>query len=201
MIGRFLGDIPDVSGRTDRYRRARVPGPGVGAHEGSQMMVRSDPRDLVRAVVLADYRPFEASIEIVKEKRAGKDAAFAVSLEDRDGAQRRGVIGLRRHHGGTWQQSGDFMGSAHVNGDRDLWMTRGGWASDDSRERAMFGGWVADPAAVSARLIDAEGRCVDDDPVTDGVVLFMWKGAVDLRNARLELLDAQQRVVRAGPAH
>jgi hypothetical protein len=65
----------------------------------------------------------------------------------------------------------------------------------------MFGGWVADPAAVSARLIDAEGRCVDDDPVTDGVVLFMWKGAVDLRNARLELLDAQQRVVRAGPAH
>jgi hypothetical protein len=124
---------------------------------------------------------------------------FAVAFEDNDRVQRRGVIGLCNHHGGTWRTSGGFMGSARVTGNRDLW-TWGGWGAGESRERDVFGGWVADPSAVSARAIDAKGRTLED-PVENGVALFMWKGEFNFRYARLELLDAEQPVLRTGPIH
>lgn len=80
-------------------------------------------------------------------------------------------------------------------------MTWGGWGpgDSDSPERAVAGGWVADPTAVSARPVDTSGRILDDDD-ENGVFLFMWKGDFDLRSARLELLDADNRVTRSGPA-
>lgn len=162
------------------------------------LKVKTVPQDLIRNMILGGYRPFEESIRIVREKRAGKDAAFAVAFEDRDGVQRRGVLGLRRHHGGTWQPSGGFMGSARVTGDRDVWMTWGGYGSGESKRRAVAGGWVADPAVMSARLIDTTGRILSDD-VENGVFLFMWKGAFDLHGARMDLLDADNRVTRSGP--
>jgi hypothetical protein len=159
----------------------------------------AQPHDLVRNIVLAEYRPFEDSIQIVREKQAGKDAAFAVAFEDRNGVQRRGLIGLCRHHSKTWQRSGGFLGSSRVTGPRDVWMTWGGWGSaDESPERAVTGGWVADPTAVSARLIDSTGRVLNDE-VENGVFLFMWKGNLDLRRARLDLLDANGHVIRSGP--
>lgn len=157
-----------------------------------------EPRDVARGVVLADYRPIEDSIQIVREMRAGKDAAVAVAFEDRDGVQRRGLIGLSRHQGSVWRPSGGFMGTARVTGDRDVWMTWGGWGPADSKARAVAGGWVADPAAVSARLVDPMGRALIDD-VENGVVLFMWKGDFDLHSARLELFDADNDVRRSGP--
>jgi hypothetical protein len=159
---------------------------------------KPDPRDLVRNMILVDHRPFEDSIRIVREKRAGKDAAFAVAFEDRDGVQRRGVLGMCRHHSDTWQPSGRFMGSAHVTGDRDVWMTWGGWGPGNSHERAVAGGWVADPIAVAARLVDSTGRTLSDE-LENGVFLFMWKGDLNLRGARLELLDDDNRVTRSGP--
>jgi hypothetical protein len=164
------------------------------------MTLQSDPRDLVRAVVITDHRAVEDSIEVVKEKHAGSDAAFAVAFEDRDGVQRRGVIGLCNHDGGAWRPSGGFMGSARVTGDPDVWMTWGGWGPGDSRESAVIGGWVADPDAVSVRLIDSTGQALED-VVENGVVLFMSSGYLNDRYARLELLDAEQRVLRAGPLH
>ncbi len=162
------------------------------------MKAKTAPQDLVRNVIQRDYRPFEKSIRIVREKRAGKDAAFAVAFEDRDGVQRRGVLGLCRHHSDTWQPSGGFMGRARVTGDREVWMTWGGWGGGESNERAVAGGWVADPAAVSARLIDTTGRTLSDE-VENEVFLFMWKGPFDLHGARLDLLDADHRVTRSGP--
>jgi hypothetical protein len=163
------------------------------------MKVKADPRDLVRSVVLAEYRPAGDSIEIVREKSAGKDAAFAVAFEDRDGVQRRGVLGMCRHKSDEWRSSGAFMGSARVTGDRDVWMTWGGWGpADERRERAVAGGWVADPTAVSARLVDPAGRALTDS-VENGVFLFMWKGAFLVINATLELLDADGRLIRSGP--
>ncbi len=162
------------------------------------MKVEAQPQDLVRNVVLAEYCPFEDLIRIVREKRAGKDAAFAVAFEDRDGVQRRGLVGLCRHHGKTWHRSGGFMGSSRVTGPRDVWMTWGGWGpAAESSERAVAGGWVADPTAVSARLVDPAGRVLNDE-VENDVFLFMWKGNLDLRTARLDLLDASGRVVRSG---
>ena len=162
------------------------------------MKINPKPRDLVR-IALAEYHPFDDSIEIVKVKRAGKDAAVAVAFESIDGTPRRGIIGLCKHHEGTWQTSGSFMGSAGVTGDRDVWMTWGGWGSGDSRERDVVGGWIADPAAVSGRLVDLTGRVLLEDSVENGVAVFMWKGQLTLDLVRLELLDAEQRVLRAGP--
>ena len=163
------------------------------------MKVRVDPRDLVRDVVLAEYDPFEDSIEIVREKRAGKDAAFAVAFEDRRGLQRRGLVGLCRHHSKTWHPSGGYMGSVHVTGPRDVWMTWGGWGPSNSTERAVAGGWVADSAAVSARLSDSTSGRVLDDEVENGVFLFMWKGDLNLRTATLQLLDGNGDLLRSGP--
>ena len=162
------------------------------------MKVEVQPQDLVRNIVLDEYRPFEDSIQIVREKHAGKDAAFAVAFEDRDGVQRRGLVGLCRHHSKTWDRSGCFMGSSRVTGPRDVCETWGGWGPAAGPERAVSGGWVADPSAASARLIDGAGRVLDDE-VENGVFLFMWKGNLNLRTARLDLLDASGRVVRSGP--
>lgn len=160
------------------------------------MKVTTDPRDLARNMIIIDDRPFEDSIRIVREKRAGKEIAFAVAFEDRDGVQRRGLVGLRWRHG-AWQECGRYMGSVHVTGDRDVWMTWGGW-SGESREWSVAGGWVADPTAVSARLIDTTGRTLSDT-VMNGVFLFMWQGDFDAYRARLDLLDADNRVTRSGP--
>jgi hypothetical protein len=161
--------------------------------------VKVDPHDLVRDIVLAEHDPFEDSIEIVREKRAGKDAAFAVAFEDHNGFQRRGLVGLCRHHGKTWEPSGRFMGSVKVTGPREVWMTWGGWGPGNSTERAVAGGWAADPTAVSARLTDTTSGRVLDDGVVNGVFLFMWKGDLNLRTARLELLDGQGDILRSGP--
>ncbi len=160
------------------------------------MKVKAAPHDLIRAIVAEHHRPV-AGIHIVKERHVGKDTAYAVAFEDRDGAQRRGIVGLRRHDGGAWSPSGAFMGSVRVTGDRDVWMTWGSWGAGDGSKRAGFGGWVADAAAVSARITDATGRTIVDE-VENGVVLFFYKGSFGLRDARVDLLDAEGVVIRSG---
>ncbi len=166
------------------------------------MKQKTAAHDVVHAVLAAEYHRFEGSVEIVHEKHSGKDAAFAVAFEERNGRQRRGLIGLCPHGDGMWQPSGSFMGAAHVTGSREVFMSCGGWGSggDGSKERAVFGGWVADPSAVSARLVDSTRGDVLEETVVNGVVIFMQKGDLPLRYARVELLDSAQRVVRAGPA-
>lgn len=162
------------------------------------MNVQPNPHDIVRAIVIADYSPVVTSIEIVREKQAGNEAAIAVAFEDEQGVQRRGAFSLRKQPDGVWRPGGGFMGSARLIGERDVWMTWGGWGGD-SRERNVLGGWVADPTAVSARATDdMTGRTLDD-PVENGVVLFMYEGDFGLHYARLELLDAEGQVVRTGP--
>jgi len=162
------------------------------------MTARTAPHDLVRAVVAEDHRP-AAGVHIVKERHDGKDAAYAVAFEDRDGALRRGMVGLCRHDAGVWRPSGAFMGGARVTGDRDVWMTWGGWGPAHGRERGVFGGWVADAAAVSARVTDMSGRTLQDE-VESGVVLFLYEGDFGFSDARMELLDAHGVVIRSGPA-
>jgi hypothetical protein len=160
------------------------------------MTIRTTPHDLVRAIATEDHRPV-AGVHIVKERRDGKDAAYAVAFEDRYGALRRGIIGLCRHDAGIWRPSGACMGSARVTGDGDLWMTWGGLGPAQAREHAVFGGWVADTAAVSARVTDMSGRTLDDE-VESGVVLFLYQGDFGLSDARMELLDATGVVIRSG---
>jgi len=164
------------------------------------MKTGTDPRQLVRTMVVANHRPLEDSIRVIREKRAGKDAAFAVAFEDRDGVERRGVLRLRRQHG-TWQPAGLFMGSVRVPGPNDVWITWGGSGPGGGNGRELCGGWVADPSAVRARLIDpASGTALVDD-IENGVALFFWKGDFNSRYARVELLDAEARIVRSGPLY
>ena len=105
------------------------------------MKVEVRPEDLVRSIVLDEYRRLRTQSESLAEKHAGKDAAFAVAFEDRDGVRGRGLVGLCRHHSKTWRQSGGFMGSSRVTGPRDVWMTWGGWVlPTDRNEPWLVGG-------------------------------------------------------------
>src|SRR3954468_20278595 len=161
------------------------------------MSVRSDPRDMVRALVIADYSGLETSIEIVSEKRAGNQAVIAVACEDRNGLRRCGLIGLRTQPDGRWRPTGGFMGSVHRTGERDVWMTWGGW-SGDSHDRAVLGGWVADAAAVTALATDdLSGRTLEA-AVETGVAVFMYDGDFEIHYARLELLDREGKLLRKG---
>jgi len=161
------------------------------------MQVQPSARDVVRVVVETDYSPVEDSIKFVRERYADTEAVFAVAFDVEDGVQRRGILGFRRDSNETWRPTGAFMGSARPTGDRDVWMTWGGWGGD-SREYTVLGGWVADLAAVAARATDATGRTLED-VVENGVALFMYAGDFGTRDARLELLDADGRVLRSGP--
>lgn len=139
-------------------------------------------------MITADCRPVVDSIVIVSEKQAENDAVVAVEFEDETGVQRRGLYGLRMYPDGVWRPSGRFMGSVRPPEERDVWMTWGGW-SGDSRERSVLGGWVADASAVTARAIDdMTGRTLDE-PVENGVALFVYEGDFG-RYSRMELLDA-----------
>lgn len=162
--------------------------------------MQTDPHQLIRDLLVRDYRPFEDSIQLVREKRSGKDAAFAVAFEDRDGVQRRGVLGLCRHHGNTWRPSSGFMVSQHPTRNGDVWITWGGWGSGDTREQEFCGGWAADPTAAKARLADPAGHRLEDD-IESGVALFFWTGDFNLRGAHAELLDANDRIIRRGPLY
>ena len=162
------------------------------------MQVQPSARDVIRAVVETDYSAVEDSIKIVREKYARNEAAIAVAFDDQNDVQRQGVLALRKDSEETWRPNGGFMGTARPTGDGDVWMTWGGWGGD-SREMTVLGGWVADPAAVTARATDAMTGRTMEDVVENGVALFMYAGDFGTRYARLELLDADGRVLRSGP--
>ncbi|MDP9444904.1 MAG: hypothetical protein M3P83_11390 [Actinomycetota bacterium] len=167
------------------------------------MKAEFGPREQIR-LRLAEYDAFEDSIQIVKEKRAGTDVVLAVTFEGRDGNRRHGIVGFREDDWGAWRPSGSFIGRKRTTGDEDLWMTWGGWGpgtgtAGELEEKAVVGGWVAESDASSARLVDPTGRVVLEDSVVDGVVVFMWEGEPTLDCLRLELLDADRRILKAGP--
>lgn len=161
------------------------------------MSVPSELSDVVRAIVVADYRPAGNSVEIVREKRTEDHCVVAVAFEDDDGVQRRGLYGLQRHHDGVWRPNGHCMGSARATGERDVWMTWGGWGGD-AYEMSVVGGWVADPSVRVARAIDDTTGRILDDHVENGVALFVFDGSVG-RYSRMELLDPHGEPTRTGP--
>lgn len=161
------------------------------------MSVPPEPSDVVRAIVTADYRPVDTSVDLVREKRDGDHYVVAVAFEDDTGVQRRGLYGMQRYADGVWRPSGRSMGSVRATSEQDVWMTWGGWGGD-TREMSVVGGWVADPSAGVARAIDdMTGRTLDD-AVENGVALFVFDGNFG-RYARMELLDVSGTPVRTGP--
>jgi hypothetical protein len=154
--------------------------------------------ELVQATVAEDHQPIGGAVRIVKERRAGNDAAFAVAFEDRRGRQRRGMVGLRQHADGSWRAAGSFIDIARTPDPHAVWSTWGGWTAGGWRDHAACGGWVADPNAASARLVDAAGRTVEDT-VQNDVALFLYTGPFDLSAGRVDLVDADGEVIRSAP--
>ena len=154
--------------------------------------------ELLRTTVTEDHRIGGGAIRIVKERHAGDEAVFAVSFEDRGGTQRRGLVGFRRHADGSWHAAGSFTDTARPARQGEVWTTWGGWSAGRRPEAAACGGWVAEPGAVSARLVDAAGRTIEDE-VQDGVALFICPGPFDVLGARADLLDADHEVIRSAP--
>lgn len=155
---------------------------------------------VVHAVLRSDYDAAEASIEIVREEESAGDAVVAVAFRTRAGDHRRGFLSVSRDREGVWRPSGGWCGGLGTGESDGVFVTYGGWGSSGSRNHAVFGGWVADPSAFSARLIDPMTRRVLTDQVTNEVVIFMDPRELPLRYARIELLDQNQSVLRAAPA-
>ena len=164
------------------------------------MKVETSLEEVVRAVLASEYDAVEASIEIVRETRTDKDAAVAVAFDRRDGSPRRGFISMSRDHAGAWRPSGGWSGGPSEAASDEVFVTDGGWGGSGNKKHAVFGGWVADPSAVSARLVDPTTGQVLEDRVENEVVIFMAEGELPLRYAHVELLDADQQILRAAPA-
>ncbi len=161
-------------------------------------MQRTDPRQLVHALVLRRHQPAETSIQVVREKRAGSNAVFAIAFDDRAGEPQRALLGLSQDKDSTWHSTGGSSGSPRLARDADLWTTWGGWGPPDSAgQAAVVAGWVADPDAVAARLTDTAGYTLEDR-IEHGVAVFLWTDQFNAREAHLELIDANGRVSRAG---
>lgn len=154
-------------------------------------------RDIAVSTILANDRPTEGSIEVVREKRLGDDTVVAMHFDDRWGLQ-RWVMLVFYALDDRWMPSGGFGGSARVTGDPEIWETWGfSGSATPSRRRAVAGGWVATPGAVSARITDRGGR-VEEDAIESGVAILMWRGDLDPMRTTVEILDADGQVVKTG---
>lgn len=162
-------------------------------------MRRTDPREVVRDLVLRRHRPAEGSIQIVREKRDGSNAVFAVAFDDSSGEPHRALLGLHQDSNATWRSTGGSSGRPRLAQEADLWTMWGGWGPPDpTGHAAVVAGWVAVPDAAVARLTDPAGNSLEDR-IDHGVAIFLWTGQFNDREARLELTDADGRVNRAGP--
>lgn len=160
-------------------------------------MQRQDPHELMRDVVERRFRPLEGAIRVDRERFTGKNAAFAVAFDDQAGDAQRVLLGLFQKGDGLWYSTGASSGPPQVARDTDVWTMSGGWGPPDADGRAaVFGGWVADVNAVTARLIDPAGLTVEDR-IEEGVAIFMWHEDVNAREARVELLDQEGRIIRS----
>lgn len=157
-------------------------------------------RDVVRAVLASDHDAVEASADIVRETRSGNDAAVAVAFQTRDERLRRGFIGMVRNGTGAWRPAGGWSGGLDEASSDEVFVTYGGWGTGGSKGHSVFGGWVSDPTAVFARLVDPTTGDVLEDQVVNEVVIFMAESGLPPRYARVELLDADHMVLRSAPA-
>lgn len=154
----------------------------------------ADARDYAMSTLIAEYQAVEHSIEVLRLKRDGDDAVVDARFENRSGRRVRAMVGLLEVDG-AWRDTGGFAGSDSPIGEADASWSTGGWSSSG---RSVRGFWVAHPSAVSLRLTDPAGR-VHEDNIEGGVALLMWDGDFDATRARVELLDTEGRVVKAGP--
>lgn len=155
----------------------------------------ADAGDYARSTLVAEYQAVEHSIEVARLKREGDDAVVGARFQNRSGRHVRAMVGLHEVDG-AWRDTGGFAGSDSPVGGADAAWSTGGWSS--SGRRSVRGFWVAHPSAVSLRLTDPAGR-VHEDSIEGGVALLISDGDFDATRSRVELLDTEGNVVKAGP--
>jgi hypothetical protein len=161
-------------------------------------MACTDVREVVSSHLEEDGEAVAGTVSVVHEERAGRDAVFAVRFVDVRGNRRVGLVGLRRH-GGAWHPSGGYSSNERPTERARPWIAYGGWGTGSRREHAALGGWVSDPRAVRARIIDRVSQRVLTTRVEGGVAIFLWRGDLDMSAADVALLDAEGRVLVTGP--
>lgn len=135
-------------------------------------------------------------VVVVRTRQVGDDAVVAVTFTGRTGGAVRGFVGARRRDG-RWRGAGGWSGGVREVAPDELWAGRGGWWNN---ARGAYGGWVNDPAAATARITTADGRMVED-VVRDGLAILLWQGPFAVRDAVVDLLGADGRVLRSAPMH
>ena len=156
----------------------------------------ADARDYARWALLRDYQAVEPSVEVVRVKRDGDDAVVAARFEDQSGRPRRAMVGFVSVDG-AWRGTGGFSEAAQSTGDAHPAWHSGFWSHSGGR-RLVSGFWVAEPTAVSLRVTDVAGRVLADT-VEGGVAVVVGSGDFDVSRATVELLDADDGVIVAGP--
>ena len=147
------------------------------------------------AALVADHRADEHSIDVARVVRDGDDAVVAVHFDDASGRRRRAMLGFL-DAGGRWLGTGGFGGPAPSPVDEAEWHS-GGWTRSGGR-REVRGFWVSDPAAATLKLTDLSGR-EHQGTIEHGVAVLLWDGDFNVADARVELLGADDDVLRAGP--
>jgi hypothetical protein len=120
-----------------------------------------------------------------------------VTFAGPDGLPRFGLVGLDRRSDGLWRESGGFLSGADEAGPDEVFTVHGGWGNG---RRSVHGGWVADDHAATARLVNTvSGDVVAEDDVEGGVAILIVEGAVTRADLRVDLYDADDRLLRSGP--
>lgn len=149
--------------------------------------------DYARSMLVAENQAVEDSIEIVRLKKSGDHTVIAAVFANRSGRQVRAMLGMREVDG-RWRGTGGFSGSGSAGEARVSWSS-GGWSHGS---RIVRGFWVGHPSAVALRLTDSAGEVRQDD-IDAAVAILMWDGTFGLTDARVELVNAQGDVIKAGP--
>lgn len=156
-------------------------------------MMTTDAHHYARSTLMAEYRAVEDSIEVVRLKQSGDHTVVAARFTNGSGRRARAMMGMREMDG-RWRGTGGWGGlgtAAHVN---VLWSS-GGWSHGSGIVRGF---WIEHPSAASLRLTDSSGG-VHEDTIEGGVAILMWEGNPEGRQARVELIDAQGDLIKAGP--
>lgn len=163
-------------------------------------MQRQDPREVSLELVVRRYQPAWNTIRVDRELIVGDDAVFAIAYDDLAARPQRALLGLRRDRQGDWRSIGGSSGSPKPAQEGEVWTMWGGWGSgveELSSRAGTIAGWVADPDAIVARLTGGSGVTLNDT-IVGGVAVFLWTGEFQERDARVELLDAEDQVIRSG---
>ncbi len=165
-----------------------------------------EPFASVVAEVMSDFRrqPRLDSITLVREKyvdvvggeRVDRRGVLAFTFESDSGAPYRGLGGVDRSPDGSWHATGGASSKIPLAAADTKWLSVGSWTSGPG---VSIGLWIARNDARSLRVIDADGRQMEDT-IENGVALSIRLGdGWNLRASTAELLDSDGRVIESGP--